>query len=120
MKLRIRGNSIRLRLTKSEIETLATKGTILEAVPFSPQNFFYTVEKSLVPNLSASFDNGKISVFIPIELADQWVNSGQVGLEGSDGELRILIEKDFVCLNPRRDDDDEDDHFPHPKHDKTC
>lgn len=119
MKLRIKGNSIRFRLTKSEVEHFATKGIIQDAIHFSPQNFSYALEKSSAPNLSATFGNGKINVFVPIEIADQWVNSEQVSLEGNDGDLRILIEKDFVCLNPRKDED-ENDNFPHPNREQSC
>ncbi|CAN5436057.1 hypothetical protein BH10ACI1_BH10ACI1_33610 [soil metagenome] len=111
MKLRIRGNSIRFRLTRSEVESFATQAMIEEVVGLSPQNFSYALEKVSAQNLSVTFENGKISVFVPIIIANQWTNGEQVSMEGNDGGLRILIEKDFACLNPRKD---ELDNFPHP------
>lgn len=119
MKLRIRGNSIRFRLTKSEVERLATERLVEEVVHFSPQNFSYAIEQSSMPSLRASFENGKLTVFVPPETARQWAESEQVGLEGGDGELRILLEKDFVCLT-RREGEDESDNFPHPNRERSC
>jgi hypothetical protein len=122
MKLRIRGNSIRLRLTQSEVETFETVGAVEESVNFGNQDkpdFCYVLEKSGTQNLQASFDDGKITVSVPKAIADGWVNSEQVGIEGDDGELQILIEKDFACLTPRKGED-ESDNFPHPKLEKSC
>jgi hypothetical protein len=48
-----------------------------------------------------------------------WASSEQVSIEGeqvlADGaKLKILVEKDFVCLTGR-DDEDESDMYPHPE-----
>ena len=58
-------------------------------------------------------------MFVPIEIANQWTDSEEISLEGNDGELRLLIEKDFVCLKPRKDED-ESDNFPHPNQNQSC
>ncbi len=47
-----------------------------------------------------------------------WATTDQVSIHGeqvlADGEkLKILVEKDFVCLTGR-DDEDESDMYPHP------
>lgn len=119
MKLRIKGNSIRFRLTKSEVENFSAKGIVEECVHFSHQNFSYALEKSSQQNLFTSFVSGKLTVFIPQDIANQWVDTEQVSLEGTDGEVQILIEKDFACLKPRAGED-ESDNFPHPKQDQSC
>jgi hypothetical protein len=124
MKLRIKGNSIRLRLTQTEVEAFGTRNAVVEEkVNFGNQekpNFCYRLVKNSTPNLCASFENGKITLFIPTAIADQWVNSSEeVGIEAQDGDLNILIEKDFACLNPRRGED-ESDNFPHPKMNEKC
>lgn len=119
MKLRIKGNSIRFRLTQSEVQTFAGEGVIQEVIHFNHQNFLYALEKRSTQQLTASFENGKITVFVPIEIANQWTDSEEISLEGNDGELRLLIEKDFVCLKPRKDED-ESDNFPHPNQNQSC
>ena len=71
MKLRIKGNSIRFRLTQSEVQTFAGEGVIQEVIHFSHQNFLYALEKRSTQQLTASFENGKITVFVPIEIANE-------------------------------------------------
>ena len=117
MKLRIKGNSIRFRLTQSEVAAFGTVGQVKEAVNFGNQDesdFFYAVERNSTRNLSTAFEEGKLKVSVPKDTVNQWVNTEQVGIEGEDGDLRILIEKDFVCPTPRKGED-EHDNFPHPK-----
>ena len=54
---------------------------------------------------------------MPDQAAREWCNSELVTLEYSkhteDGELQIVVEKDFSCLVPRAGED-ESDQFPHP------
>lgn len=119
MKLRVKENSIRFRLTKSEVESFATSGIVEEIVRFNQQNFSYSLEKVSGRKLTASFENGKITVSVPIEIANQWTDSEEISLEGYDGELKLLVEKDFVCLKPRKDED-ESDNFPHPNQNQSC
>lgn len=119
MKFRIKGNSIRFRLNKSEVEHLATKGSVEEVVYFSRQNFSYAIVSMSARKLRATFENGKLTVFVPMKSTRHWAESEQVGLEGDDHGLRIIIEKDFVCLT-RRDDEDETDNFPHPNKEQSC
>lgn len=122
MKLRIKGNSIRLRLTKSEVESFGRDGIIGETVDFGGQNdspFGYLLEQNRGRDLCASFSDGKIKISVPRETAERWVGGEEVGIGGGAGILQILIEKDFVCLNPRADED-ESDNFPHPAADRSC
>jgi hypothetical protein len=122
MKLRIKGNSIRLRLTKSEVETFGADGHIEEMVNFGDKEhpgFVYALESGSTQNLSASFEEGRLSVQVPETIATQWVNSEEVGFNGNDGDLQILVEKDFVCLTPR-EGEDEGDNYPHPNSEDSC
>ena len=116
MKLRIRGNSIRIRLTQPEVETFRADETIEESVSFSDQSeskFYYALNKTSKDVLLASFVGGKITVSVPRKSAAQWVDSEEIAIEGTAGELKILIEKDFACLTPRKGED-ESDKFPNP------
>ena len=65
-----------------------------------------------------------MTIYVPRAQADKWANTEQIGLEieqkiGGGNLLRILIEKDFACLEPRAGED-ERDAFPHPHNGKTC
>ncbi len=116
MKLRIRENSIRLRLTQSEVAEFAENGFVENKTEFGGDvNFGYAISANdQTDSLNAEFANGKIQVVVPKALADQWANSEDVGIEGTFEALSIIIEKDFACLNVR-DGEDESDAFPHPK-----
>ena len=122
MKLRIKGNSIRLRLLRSEVDRLAVEGRIEEMTSFGANAFRYSVAASQATDkVYAVFENDEIRVFIPEAAALAWVANGQVGFEAEqsvgDDVLTILIEKDFVCLD-RPDDPDRHDAFPNPN--TTC
>lgn len=119
MKLRIKGNSIRLRLLRSEVERFATDGSISDEVRFGPNALRYTVVMSPeAKSILAQFDNGEITISVPESAARGWASGEEVGFEteqpiGPDQSLVIIIEKDFVCVD-RPDDPDRDDAFPNP------
>ena len=87
------------------------------------RKFRYSVESSPASvNPAAFFSDNQIIVRLPETVVLAWANSEQVSISGDqvldDGEkLKILVEKDFVCLTGR-DDEDESDMFPHPESDK--
>ena len=119
MKLRILDNSIRLRLTQSEVDTARTDGLVRGRVRFAGSNTFdYVLESSpATVKPEAHISNNVLTVRVPKMDIEQWAASQQVSIRSDqlldDGEqLRILIEKDFQCLAPR--DEDESDMFPHP------
>jgi hypothetical protein len=123
MKLRIKGNSIRLRLGQSEVQRMLDAGIVQESTTFDilgGQRLDYVLCTG--PNLlaiTASFDGGRIIVRMPDDLAREWAETDQVGVEsmqvGSDGlGLKILIEKDFECIDGSPDESQEDA-FPNPQ-----
>lgn len=122
MKLRIRGNSIRLRLSKGDVEKFGEIGCVKETTQFGPTSggrLIYMLAKADVPKLKCEFKDNVIQVLVPNELAKVWVETELVGLEHLDqttekDQLRILIEKDFKCLHVRFNEDEEDS-FKHPK-----
>ncbi|MBS1780685.1 MAG: hypothetical protein JST70_15250 [Bacteroidetes bacterium] len=113
MKLRIKGNSIRLRLTKSEMERFDKEGYIDERTEFSTQNLVYALQQYDGANLSADLENGALTVYMPAALAHEWANSQKVGFEyehelANGKKLYILIEKDFKCLDENITEDQSD------------
>ncbi|MBC7783637.1 MAG: hypothetical protein H7144_07335 [Burkholderiales bacterium] len=118
MKLRIQGNSIRLRLTRSEVDRLVQDGSVAERTGF-PGDSALAYRLRALPALrspTAGFDGLELLVCVPIKLIETWVTTEQVSIEanipnGTPGGLSLLIEKDFACLLPRGDDEDS---FPNP------
>ena len=123
MKLRIKGNSIRLRLLKSEVEKFAEDGRISDQTRFSDSSLRYTLAMSSdAGEIFGKFDNNEITVFIPDQAAKEWASNDNVGFEieqptGANEILTIIIEKDFVCVD-RPNDPDREDAYPNPN--VTC
>jgi hypothetical protein len=119
MKLRLRENSLRLRLLRSEVERLGRNERVEEVITFAArQRLTYSLAVTDATVVSATFEGGTINVELPSALARQFVESDLVTVEhqqpaGPGGPLTILIEKDFVCLD-RNDDPDNVDAYPHP------
>ena len=120
MKLRIRDNSVRLRLTRGEVDAVQETGVIRSQTGFpGGREFRYCVESSPASvNPAAFFSDNEITIRLPETMVLAWATTDQVSMQGEqvldDGsKLQILVEKDFACLAPR-DDEVESDMFPHP------
>ena len=120
MKLRIKGPTLRLRLTRGEIGALLEEGVVEERVPFAPGvSLIYRLRRDAAAfSISATFRNGVVEILVPEGEAREWGTSELVTLAHEqalpDGTLRITLEKDFACLAPR-EGEDESDNFPHPE-----
>ena len=117
MKLRIFRNSLRLRLTKSEVAEIGAGGAIEEKIEFGAElseQLIYVIETTTnAEKTTAVFDAGRITVLIPRAQAEEWARTNRVGIEAEkplddNRSLRILIEKDFSCLEPRKGEEDTD------------
>jgi hypothetical protein len=120
MKLRIKGSSLRLRLTQGEVGSLETAGEVAEQVHFGGgAKLTYRLRTdSKSREISASYGDNVIDIRVPQEAALTWARTDQVTLSHAEAvageELRVVIEKDWNCLAPRSDED-ESDNFPHPE-----
>jgi len=127
VKLRIKGNSLRLRLTRPEMQRFVEAGRVEEAIYFGPEEaarLTYAIEHCAQPDgLRVRFTAGEVVVVLSTEEARRWAESEQVGVYGSvslgqRGLLKIAVEKDFVCLD--RDDPENADAFPNPRAEAGC
>ncbi len=119
MKIRIKGNSIRFRLTKTEVQQYIEKGFVEEKTQIAEQLFSYGLTSTATSErMYASIQNNKITIFLPLSFAEEWASDDKIGfydtIEQSNGsKLSLTVEKDFVCLDDR--DEDESDNYPNPK-----
>jgi hypothetical protein len=120
MKLRIKGSSLRLRLTQGEVQELAERGEVEDSVRFSAgAALVYRLRRDATSReISAGYAENVVEIRVPERAALEWCRTDVVTLAhsqpGPDDELRIVIEKDFACLAPR-EEEDESDNFPHPQ-----
>lgn len=113
VKLRLTHNSIRIRVQRSELTQLGETGTIQESVAFpTTTTFQYEITMHDGQDIEASYNGAKMSIKIPNEMAQSWIESTQVGIEahlslsGKD-QLHVLIEKDFPCADRPNEDKSE-------------
>jgi hypothetical protein len=103
MKLLLQPNLIRLRLNRSEVETLIKENAVEEVVALgADQVLRYCLQVSHnITAPQASFKMGEVLIKVPYERATHWALSSEINVEGTqvtDGQspLRILLEKDFA------------------------
>ena len=118
MKIRIKGNSIRIRLTRTEVDNFGKFGVLEEATEFGDAKLIYAIEStSTIDELQASFANNRITVKVPEAIKHEWISTDRIGFEnkfniGNDKQLFLLIEKDFVCQDNTFED--QSDNYPNP------
>jgi hypothetical protein len=121
MKLRIKGNSLRIRLTKTEVSKLSTTGYLEEQTQFPQGGFIYALQRTDDATLSATFERNKMTMFVPATFTKEWSANNIIGLNTNmplpgNQSLYLLLEKDFVCLD--HSDEDQSDNYENPN--KTC
>ncbi|PSR56598.1 hypothetical protein AHMF7605_25425 [Adhaeribacter arboris] len=105
MKLRIQGNSLRLRLSEAEVTQFAETGQVEETIVFSPDKtnaLRYILQQTSDKEVNIRFTGNTITVFIPEPMAQKWVDTDLIGFDdlielGNDQQLRIIVEKDLDC-----------------------
>ena len=126
MKLRIKGNSLRLRITPSELARLLQSGRVEESIRFGPGSaarLTYAIEhRPDVAAMTAHYVPGEVAILISSAAAQQWADGPEVGLYGQVAidrdTLDLAIEKDFACLD--KTNAENADTFHNPKQGAIC
>ena len=122
MKIRIKGNSIRIRLSRTEVDTLGKEGYLEELTEFGGNVAFkYALHsKDYAATLSAGFEGNTMSMYMPAEMVAEWVSTEKVGYShnmdiGDNKQLFLLLEKDFKCID-NSVEEDQSDNYDNPLH----
>ncbi|WP_396632304.1 DUF7009 family protein [Maribacter sp. R86514] len=119
MKIRIKGDSVRFRLTQTEVRQLSESGQIYDSTNFGTATFNYgVVLKRNTEQLHISFDNNGIVLEMPEDLGKNWFSNDIITYDhtmktSSGNDLYLLLEKDFTCLDNTIED--QSDNYPNPK-----
>lgn len=120
MKVRILGNTIRLRTKMHETSELYEHGMIKEVLSFGPSD-----EDQLIFRLVAGaedyaieHDGMDIRIILPKVKVVEWATTDLIGIEqiirsNKGNDIRVLIEKDFACLDGEREF--EEGSYPNPE-----
>ena len=127
MKLRIKGNSMRLRISRSEVARLLRGNCLEETIHFAPEacaRLTYVLQpETSVKTPAVQYTENRVVVQLPADQVNAWGGTDQVGIAedislGDAGSLALLIEKDFACLD--RSDEDNQDTFANPNAGAKC
>jgi hypothetical protein len=127
MKLRIKGNSLRLRVSRSELTRFLSPSRVEDTIHFGPGSeakLTYALESTATSTATiVRYSPQELTVSISEDQARTWSEAGEVGIYtavdiGGDGLLEVIIEKDFACLD--RGDEDNTDTFVNPNVSAVC
>jgi hypothetical protein len=121
MKLRINGDSLRLRVSRSEVKRFFGGERIEETIHFSSEpgaTLTYALQAAADGGGTAvDYKSGNVTVLLSKIHINSWRDASQVGVYasinlGQGTPLELIVEKDFACLDRR--DEDNADTFPNP------
>jgi len=126
MKLRIKGNSLRLRASRSEAARLIQTGRLQETIQFALEDnakLRYALELSTeAMEITLRYRPQEVTVTLPTLEARRWFESDQVGLYRvaaiGNETVALAVEKDFACLDGS--DADSEDAYENPNRGKSC
>ena len=109
-------------MSRSEVDTLAAEGYLQEQICFGNNSLVYALQVNEDQDvLSADFTGNTITMYAPGALIKNWPLNDIVGFDArmplaDNGNLYLLLEKDFVCLDATSED--QSDNYENPN--KTC
>jgi hypothetical protein len=118
MKLRIRGNTLRLRLTRPEVDAVVEGGEAREAMALpggAALTYVFARGEAGLPaaTLVAGAAGAELRVTWPRAAVQAWAADNSavslralLPLAGGEDALSLLVEKDFPCLVVREGEDD--------------
>jgi hypothetical protein len=120
MKVRILGNSIRYRLRQKEVLQFQELGEVREISSFGAGNsdkLSFVLKKSSRTGFKITLWSCTVTIEVPKSVCDEWTNTDLVGFEedidtGKGETIKILVEKDFKCLDGS--DAENEDAYPNP------
>ena len=124
MKLRLRGNSVRVRMDRKDLVELLERGRVVDALRFGPgiaRTLTYVVSVGPTPpgRPQADYASGLLVVTIDRGDAEALSEGDRVGFNHEQltegGTVRVTLEKDLACLDRPLGDAAEDAWaFPNP------
>ncbi len=109
MKIRINGNTLRLRLSKTDLKNLEVSGTVRQSIGFADSELVYSLTQGDRSQIDATFMSNRIDVQVPKGILENWIATDEVGFDSTlhfaNNDLYILVEKDFKCSIDRREDE---------------
>jgi len=107
MKLRVKGNFMRIRVSRSELDRLIAGEILEETIQFAPDPeafLTYALESSAEASATTvRYFHQRVAVILEMNQRRIWSEPSEVGIYtsvdvGVNCRLELTIEKDFACL----------------------
>lgn len=103
MQLIIKGSTIRLRVSETEVNRIASGYLVQDTLYFGKENIFkYVLTAGDTRSLTAIFEKDTVKVIAPKERLEQWcrdkeeISFDQVINHAEGTSLYICVEKDYI------------------------
>ena len=122
MKIKLSNKSLRIRLSRSEMEQFSKKGFLEDQTVFGVNKLGYELNRiKSQDKLTADFNNEVIIMYVPNDYVNEMMTTDKVGFEDTydfDGltSLKLVFEKDLKCVG--KEGEDQGDRFENTK--KAC
>jgi hypothetical protein len=102
MKIRLKADSIRLRLGPTEVASLIASGVVTESTRLAPNVHltFILRASDTAAEISVAPDGLVVRIDVPMAMVEKWGAGDEVGISADPVENSrpaVLIEKDFAC-----------------------
>ena len=101
MKTRLFENTVRVRLTRSEVDRLGRGESLREETRFFSGQLGVEIRVAESPGIDAAFDGASIVITVPEAEVAHWASpaSQLEGLYAAHGTTKVAVEKDYACLH---------------------
>ena len=103
MKIRWTGESLRLRITPTELSALRGGEALTEGLALPGGRWELRLRPS-GDDLAALWAGGIVIVDVPVREVARLAEPEREGVYGRTGDLRVMVEKDFPCAHPHADE----------------
>lgn len=103
---------MRYRLTRTDVDRLDKEGYLEEQSNFAGNPLIYALQLTEGKVLTSSFINNKITLSMSHKMIAEFIQTDKVGFSNHDGDMDLLVEKDFTCLDNVAED--QSDNYPNP------
>jgi hypothetical protein len=122
MKLRMKGNSLRFRLQRSDVAKLFESSDVSEVLNVGPTDqdtFCYRLRVHAGDTAELRFAASELLVCVPATWAKELATTEKVGFVAEvntspESSVHLTVEKDFQCLIERPEDKNSDP-YPNPE-----
>jgi hypothetical protein len=95
MKIRIKGNSIRYRLTKFDLANLLQYGLLSEETEFLGTKLIYSIQLTNDDRITTEFREHVITLQLPTSKAVRLSTCDETGFSDQSGPVHIMVINDF-------------------------